>query len=834
MGRGNTIDITLIGKDMATKVISGAKNSVKKAGAVMTKAFDVAALAAVAMAAGVAAALGKVTKDFLSMAESTGQIQAQLGLAEAPAQELANISENIFFDNVGADINTINQALIETRRQTGLEGQELEQLTKKSLMFNETFGTQTPEVMNAVNSLMENFGLSSDQAFDFVAGGFQKGLNNSGDFLDTIGEYSVQFADAGADADFFFNTLDTGLQAGVLGTDKIGDSFKEFTNEMLKGTDKARGGLEVLGMDADQMFSDLQKGNITGAEAFDKVIQKLKETDGMFEKNTAGTELLGTMYEDLTGKAVDGLSTTGVSVSELGEKTQHIEDGQKTLGKAIRGVYRDGLKAIKPFADEVEKFLIEGIENAKVFFQNFDANKIKELIPESVIENVEKFRKEFNRLTKFLTDNSTEINDTLKETFEVRLEGIMDVAAPIIDFLVGTFKIFTDFIINNWPTINQMIQKFNEIAGFVFNQLAIILNQFLIPVFEDLRDMFMRVAQIIIDNWPAISQLIDNGKVIIQFALSILVKWWGILWNIVKFAINNVIIPVVSTLVPFILMVVNKIAGFIANNLIPWLQEHIPRAVAFLKEKWNQIKTIFNFLREKYFEHVHPIVLKIINWFKEKVPKAIATLKEKWKTIQEIFKKLRDKYNTDVAPKVEAIKKFFQDKIPGAIETLKEKWNDLTKLFGDLKEKYDNTAGKVLGTIKTAFDNIKKVIDDTIGRIGDLIEKIENIPSPGDIKDGVGNFIGNLNPLDGKATGGSFPSRPFIAGEAGAELIDPQKKRVYNTTQTEQKLDDKPVSQNITINVNGSNSNPVQIAKEIRKELSRMNENSKYGLAGMR
>jgi phage-related minor tail protein len=832
MGRGNTIDITLIGKDMATKVISGAKNSVKKAGAVMSKAFDAAKLAAVAMAAGVAVSLGKVSKEFLDMAESTNKIQAQLGLAEAPAQELANISENIFFDNVGKDIATVNQALIETKRQTGLEGQELEDLTKKAIIFNEEFGTQTPEVMNAVNSLMKNFGMTSAEAFDFVGGGFQMGLNNSGDFLDTIGEYGVQFADAGADQDFFFNTLRTGLQAGVLGTDKIGDSFKEFTNEMLKGTDKARGGLEVLGMDADQMFSDLQKGNITGAEAFDKVIQKLQETEGMFEKNTAGTELLGTMYEDLTGKAVDGLSTTGVAVSELGERTQHIEDGQKTLGKAIRGVYRDGLKAIKPFADEVENFLIEGIENAKVFFQNFDANKIKELIPESVIENVEKFRKEFNRLTKFLTDNSTEINDTLKETFEVRLQDIMNVAAPMIDFLVETFKIFTDFIIQNWPTINQMLQKFNEIAGFVFNQLAIILNQFLIPVFKDLRDMFMRVAQIIIDNWPTISQLIDNGKVIIQFALSVLVKWWTILWNVVKFAVNNVIIPVWSTLAPFILMVVNKIAGFIANNLIPWLREHIPRAVEFLKVKWEQIQTIFNFLRAKYFEHVHPIVMAIVDWFKEKVPKAIENLKQRWKTIQTIFRILRDKYNTDVKPKVEAIVTFFSETVPNAIDVLKKKWNDLTKLFGNLKTKYDNSAGKVLGTIKTAFDNIKKVIDDTIGRIGDLIDKIGSIPSPGDIKDSVSGLFSN--PFDRKATGGSFPSRPFIAGEAGAELIDPQKKRVYNATQTKQKLDDKPVSQNITINVNGSNSNPVQIAKEIRKELSRMNENSKYGLAGIR
>lgn len=683
------------------------------------KAFKAVSTGIVAGLAAISVAVGKITKDFIALNESVYSFQAQLGFAEAPAQELADISKNIFFDNVGADIQTVNKALIETKRQTKLEGQELENLTKKVIMFNEEFGTQTPEVMSAVNSLMKNFGITSEEAFDFIGGGFQMGLNSSDDFLDSISEYGVQFADAGADQDFFFNTLRTGLQAGVLGTDKIGDSFKEFTNEMLKGTDKARSGLTMLGMDADQMFSDLQSGNITGAEAFDMVIKKLQETDGMFEKNTAGGELLGTMYEDLTGTAIDGLSTAGVAVSELGERTQHIEDGQKGLGRSIRGVYRDGLKFLDPYVEKVEFLLVDLIEN-------FDPNKLKELIPKSVLDGVDTFTTNFENLFKTIGGSGSDSD--FGKIFEDISKSMSKYYEPTMDFFMETINEVTTFVTENWNTISDIFVTVGEIVSFVFQEMGKIMESVIIPIFNDLKDVFMQVAQVFMDNWPAISSLIENGKVIIQFALSVLVKWWGILWKGAKFAIN-IIVGAWSFMAPFVIGAIEKISGFIANNLVPWFQERVPKAIEDLKRKWN--------------------------------------------IIQEVFRILRDKYNQDVAPKVSAIVSFFSERIPKAIENLREKWNVMTKLFGNLKQKYNEGAGKVLGTIKTAFENIRNVIDETIGRVGDLIGKLQNIPSPGNVKDSVGGFFNNINPFaDGGIVGGSsFTGDKVIARVNSGEMI---------------------------------------------------------------
>ena len=60
------------------------------------------------------------------------------------------------------------------------------------------------------------------------AQGAQNGLNKNDDLLDTINEYSVQFAKAGISAEEMFNMLQNGAEAGTWSVDKLGDAFKEF------------------------------------------------------------------------------------------------------------------------------------------------------------------------------------------------------------------------------------------------------------------------------------------------------------------------------------------------------------------------------------------------------------------------------------------------------------------------------------------------------------------------------------------------------------------------------------------------------------------------------
>jgi hypothetical protein len=163
---------------------------------------------------------------------------------------------------------------------------------------------------------MTNFGLSSEEAFDFIAAGYQKGLDGSGDFLESVNEYATQFSNGGADAGQFFSVLESGFQEGLLGTDKAADAFKEFRIRIQDGTTTTQAALDQLGL-GEPFLNSLATGKITAVEAFDIVIQKLNETDDSSVVMQAGVGLLGVKFEDLGTKAALSLSTTQTKMSDI-------------------------------------------------------------------------------------------------------------------------------------------------------------------------------------------------------------------------------------------------------------------------------------------------------------------------------------------------------------------------------------------------------------------------------------------------------------------------------------------------------------------------------------
>ena len=57
--------------------------------------------------------------------------------------------------------------------------------------------------------MMENFGISASEAYDYIARGAQNGLDYSGELLDNISEYSVQFKKMGLSASDMFTIFST-------------------------------------------------------------------------------------------------------------------------------------------------------------------------------------------------------------------------------------------------------------------------------------------------------------------------------------------------------------------------------------------------------------------------------------------------------------------------------------------------------------------------------------------------------------------------------------------------------------------------------------------------
>lgn len=78
----------------------------------------------------------------------------------------------------------------------------------------------------------------------------QYGLDFSDEMLDSLNEYSVQFAKLGMSADDMFKIMEVGAQTGAFNLDKVGDAIKEMSIRVVDGSDTTAAGFKAVGLDA--------------------------------------------------------------------------------------------------------------------------------------------------------------------------------------------------------------------------------------------------------------------------------------------------------------------------------------------------------------------------------------------------------------------------------------------------------------------------------------------------------------------------------------------------------------------------------------------------------
>lgn len=152
-----------------------------------------------------------------------GKIQAQLGVTAEEAEKLNEISRNLWKDGFGENVDEAAAAVtLVSRNMSDIPTDQLEKTTELALTLAEVYEQDLTSTTKTANQLMNQFGLSAEEAFDLMSTGFQQGLDYSGDFLDTINEYAPQFKALGFSSSEFFSTLKAGADAGAFNLDKVG------------------------------------------------------------------------------------------------------------------------------------------------------------------------------------------------------------------------------------------------------------------------------------------------------------------------------------------------------------------------------------------------------------------------------------------------------------------------------------------------------------------------------------------------------------------------------------------------------------------------------------
>jgi TP901 family phage tail tape measure protein len=466
---------------------------------------------------------------------ATKKMQSMLGITADEAQKLRDIAVGVFKNNFAGSITEAAEAVGLVKQQLGLlvDEDELQGITKNAFRLKDAFGTDVTESVSAAKTLMENFGISSDKAFDLVTAGFQSGLDRSGDFLDTINEYSTQFASGGASAEQFFGLLQSGLGGGMLGTDKAADAFKEFRVRLQDFSDTTLQALTGLGFDAEKVYDDLADGTVSTAQVFDQVITALNNTDDANLRMLYGVGLLGTQFEDLGDSALS-LELIPDYFEDIAGATAGLDVQYNTLGAAFEGFKRQALVALQPLGDELLKIANEvmphvsagfawlsdklpGIISGAVGFVREGVAFIQKLFASDLKEGLDSGLSRFQFVKDWIDENMPLIRQTIQTILTAiatfwRNHG--DTIMSVVQRTFDTVMLVVDTILKSvLGIIRAVMLAINGDWEGAWNEVANVVGRILSTILTVVGNQMLSMVQLIVSIGPS---LIGAGRALIE------------------------------------------------------------------------------------------------------------------------------------------------------------------------------------------------------------------------------------------------------------------------------------------------------------------------------
>ena len=294
---------------------------------------------------------------------ATNQVAASTGAAGKELEGLRDVMEDVYAANYGDSVADVGDAVaMVNRNMANLDQNGLTAATEGALALRDAFEYDVAESTRAAEAIRKNFGSSAEEAFSLIAAGAQNGLDYSGELIDTINEYSSQFAKLGFDADGMFNILQAGADGTAWNLDKVGDAIKEFSIRAIDGSDSTVEAFTSLGYNAENIMATFAAGGEGANKAFFDVINTLMAVDDQVERDALGVALFGTMWEDLGTEAMEAMAGASQAAYDTDDALEKINQVKyNDLDSAIQGIGRQMEVALLPAADAVYQSLMDSM-----------------------------------------------------------------------------------------------------------------------------------------------------------------------------------------------------------------------------------------------------------------------------------------------------------------------------------------------------------------------------------------------------------------------------------------------------------------------------------------
>ena len=520
------------------------------------------------------------------------QFAAATGTATEEMGKYKDMINNVYKDNFGESINDVAEAMATVNQNMSyLDDSALQRCTEYAYTLSDTFGYDVAESTRAADTLIKNYGVSAREAFNLITQGAQSGMDYSGEMIDSINEYSVQFKKLGLDAEDMFSIFANGAQNGAFNLDKVGDAVKEFSIRAIDGSDTTKQGFEALGMDAAKMAERLGAGGDSAKEAFNEVIKGLAEMDDPVAQSAAGVNLFGTMWEDLGPQVITSMSTASDAIDKSKESVEKLVNVKyDTLSGALGGLWRTTqVDVLQPIGNQLIPYVTKGISFIQKFTDKW--NKLEPATQKTIVKFgmvaaatgpvLLGFGKVSTGIGTLFSDTG-KIGSVLKKlTGESGFSGLAKVMTGPFGIAAAAVVTAAVLVYQNWDKIGPIIQKIGQrFADFwktvqpqlepfinLVKEVASYLEETLEPAFKI---VWKAAGDYVVKFFDDVSVVIDGAlgvfEGIITFLTGVFQGDWEKAWNGIVQAVGSIfgtLESLVKTPINAVINLVNKAIGAI-------------------------------------------------------------------------------------------------------------------------------------------------------------------------------------------------------------------------------------------------------------------------------
>jgi TP901 family phage tail tape measure protein len=638
-----------------------------------------ASLATVGGAIG--ASLLAMTNNFKDSEKSLNKFGAQTGITGKELDGFKNKIEDTYLKGYGEDIQEVSDTYSKFQRELKLSADETENLTEKAFQLRDVFGYEVEDSLRATSSLIKQFGVDGEDAYDLIAVTAQRAGDRADDLLDTVDEYSKDFSKAGYSADEMFNLLIGGIDAGIRNFDVIGDTVKEFGNVLLQSGDD---GIEVMKQvtgstkKAKQVMKDLSNGTLSVEDALKMTVDGLSEMDDNVKQNQIGASLFGSLWEEAGLKGLQAMLSADKATEDYKGTLENANETLKGQNKTMEQVKREFEQVTNLVGEELAPILSKVLS-----------------VGSKVILKLLEFGKANPILIKIIAIGGSVI-------------AILGSIAGAIISVAGLFA--EGGLLYSGVTLLGTL--FTSIGGIIASVLGVIISW---PVLIGVA--IVALVALIIWKWDEVKAFTINVWTAIVDFITGVPETITNLWNL--FIINMIIIW--QNLKTKTLEIWNGLLSFIKSIpgiIFNFFTSTLPEIVGFILGTWVKMQITFYQKAYQFFTVTIPNLVKtfwqfVKNLFTQYIPQLIAKLGIFIVNAHNKFKQMKTNLLNRAKEILSGVLKWF-NQLPGKILRLG------SKLYSNARTLGEKMWNGLKNQVKNIPKNLKKIITDAISGVGKL------------------------------------------------------------------------------------------------------------------